>query len=119
VTGPFVKAQLQAHDISATAIEEALRQRYLPIVGLRVSQEFRDAAGGVLLESAPGSDGHAVVAVAVAQYDGPPTRLLQHGDRLVAVRNSWGPRWGVDGHVLVGPLAWTTLVMAALLLDPS
>lgn len=119
MTGPFVTAQLAAHDVSAVAIEEVLRQGFLPVVGLRVSQEFRDAAGGVLLESTPGSDGHAVVAVAVARYDGPPTRLLQHGDRLVAVRNSWSRRWGVDGHLLVGPLAWTTLVLAALLLEPS
>jgi C1A family cysteine protease len=73
------------------------------IVGVYLSSTFRlpidwtHIGGEVLLAPNLGepidfSDGHAMVVVGHGTYN---------GNQLVLLRNSWGPRWGSNGHAWV------------------
>lgn len=70
-----------------------------PVIGLlRLSNSFYRVGADGVVDEAPGEKPdlnrrHAVVAVGYGQGS---------GQRVVLVRNSWGPRWGLQGY------AWLT-----------
>ena len=117
VVGPFAMAQLKSCPPDPATILSELQAGYLPVVGLLINLSFARASHGVVLDSAPGVNGHAVTVVGAAQYEGVPLPNLDTGDLLLCIRNSWGPSWGVNGEALIGPSAWRALVRDALVLD--
>jgi hypothetical protein len=117
VAGPFGKARLRACSPDPATVLSELHAGYLPVIGLLVSVAFGQARHGLILETGPGVDGHAITVVGAAEYDGPPIPTLDQGDLLICVRNSWGPTWGINGAALIGPSAWSALVTDALVLD--
>lgn len=84
-------------DHGAAAIAEALAAAHPVVLGLVVTEAFfgpwRRVAGEAVLRDdglpAEGQFGHAVVAVGCGTLAGVPHLLI---------RNSWGSRWGRDGH---------------------
>jgi hypothetical protein len=120
VMGPFATAAVTATGHAADDILDELRLGRPAIVGLRVNDTFRRAAGGVVDTEAPGTDGHAVVAVAVAEAANDlPGLGISAGERLIGVRNSWGPGWGNNGHALLTPRTWAALVLVAVGVTPT
>ena len=119
VVGPFSCADVALVDHDIENVEQELVAGRVPVVALRVSTSFHEATGGVVDEPAPGTDGHAVVAVGVVEVVGAGVGSLRAGDRLVLVRNSWGPGWGVDGYALVSSRAWRAIVFAAVTVNPT
>lgn len=93
-----------------------LKSGVAPIVGLMTTPLLMALRGGVLTEPDAHLDGHAVLVVGAATYNGPNLGVLRPGDELMCVQNSWGPGWGNGGYGLIGPRAWQdmTLVTATL-----
>lgn len=118
VSGPFSHADVALITHEQAEVTQQLRAGVLPVIGLRVNAAFL-AGGGVIDSAEAGSDGHAVLAVGVAELDSPvPIGDLQPNDPLVLVRNSWGPRWGAGGHALLTPRTWSAVVITALAVLP-
>ena len=118
VVGPFSRASLQAAAIDVDFIAAQLLAARLPIVCLRVTDSFIAARGGVVELDGPGQTGHATVAVGVALFTGiQPMGVIQPGERLVCLRNSWGNTWGVDGHCLISEPALSQCGLGVLSLD--
>lgn len=117
LAGPFEKARPRACSPDPATVLSELHAGYLPVIGLLVSVAFGQARNGLILDTGPGVNGHAVTVVAAAEYEGPTIPHLDRGDLLICVRNSWGPTWGINGMALIGPIAWNALVTNALVLD--
>lgn len=119
ITGTCHHASVRALPLTVDSIETELRAGRCPVIGLRVTDAFLMAAGGVISEDGPGVDGHAVTAVGVARYaDTAPLAGVDPGTRLVCVRNSWGPTWGVDGYALMTEDAIGTSGIVAFAVEP-
>lgn len=120
VVGPFSKAVLRLSQADMDTLSIDLSAGYLPVIALRVTNAFLAATGGVILRDGAGSDGHAVVAVGVLEYSGTASLGgVLPGERLVCLRNSWGLRWGVDGHALMTEAALHECAIGSLVLDPA
>lgn len=118
LSGPFSRADVALIEHEQGEVTQQLRAGVLPVIGLRVNAAFL-AGGGVIDSAEAGSDGHAVLAVGVAELDSRvPVGDLQPDDPLVLVRNSWGPLWGAGGHALLTPRTWSAVVIAALTVLP-
>nr|WP_279218200.1 C1 family peptidase [Rhodococcus erythropolis] len=89
-----------------------------PVIALRVTDRFQRAEGGLVLPGGRGSAGHAVLAVGVATVLGAAGELKQD-DRLICIRNSWGDRWGVNGHALITEQALNECMIFATALDSA
>ena len=119
VTGPFSKANVRLSGVDVDTLIRDLASERLPVIALRVTDAFLAATGGVIGADGRGADGHAVAAVGVAQYAGVQDLGVVHpNDRLVCLRNSWGLRWGVDGHALITEAALSACAIGSFVIDP-
>jgi hypothetical protein len=119
LTGPFCKAVVRLSRVDVDTLIADLGSDRLPVVALRVTDALLAARGGVVGEDGPGSDGHAVAVVGVAQYLGTKDLgSVRPNDRLVCVRNSWGSGWGVDGYALMTEAALTACALGSFVIDP-
>jgi hypothetical protein len=119
VRGPFSKATVRLSHVDVDSLIRDLTSDRLPVVALRVTDAFLAAKGGVISPDGRGADGHAVTAVGVAQYTGAQDLGVLHpNDRLVCLRNSWGQRWGIDGHALIGEAALSQCAIGSFVVDP-
>lgn len=117
--GPFSTATVRLSAIDVDSLIAGLNSTRLPVIALRVTDAFLAAAGGIVGEDGPGTDGHAVAAVGVAQYTGQQDLGSVHpGERLVCVKNSWSERWGVGGYALITESALSTCAIGSFLVDP-
>ena len=117
--GPFVKASVRRCPTHIDRLERELLDGNCPVVGLRVTDEFLRASGGLITADGPGTDGHAVVITGLADYVGlDDLPGVARGSRLVCVRNSWGPTWGVGGDALMTQTAFDLAAIAGLVLEP-
>lgn len=95
-TASIAKFELKRDDHEA-AIESALGAGSPVILVLRVTDEFDqpDSDGVIAAPAAKSSSrgNHAVLAVGAREVDGYGRHLL--------IRNSWGPKWAVEGHALL------------------
>lgn len=103
----------------ASDLIDHVQQGRLPVIGLHTTPGFMRLQGGVLTEPGPHTGRHAVVLVGVAEYTGPDLGVLQPNDPLMCVQNSWGARWGTGGLGLIGPRAWSDMVLVSALLLPA
>lgn len=117
VVGPFSNATVRLVDPDVDSLMVELTDELLPVAALRVSEIFLQAPGGIVSGGGSGTDGHMVTVVGIAQAS-VDTSALTAGTRLVCVRNSWGPTWGIDGHALVSEEDWLAMVDGALVLEP-
>lgn len=116
---PFHCADLAIDvDPQPDSLMRQLENDRLPVIGLQTTPGFMNLGSGVLTETGPHIEGHAVVLVGAATYQGPDLGVIQPGDQLMCVQNSWGLRWGVDGCGLIGPRAWDDMVLVAAHLVP-
>lgn|GEM_PF-1731383 len=118
VAGPFTKrrADRYLHDFDAMIAE--LRLGRWPILGLRITDAFVNAAGGVVLPDGSGRAGHAVLVVGAARVKGRSLEPhLRDGERLLCVRNSWGTVWGRDGYALMTETALGDCFILGFALD--
>lgn len=119
LAGPFHRADLAIDvDPQRDSLIQHLENDRLPVIGLRTTPGFMNLRSGVLTEPGPHVDGHAVVLVGAATYEGPDLGVIQPGDQLMCVQNSWGLGWGVDGYGLIGPRAWDDMVLVSAHLVP-
>ena len=119
VKGPFSKASVRLSHVDVDTLIRDLTADRLPVVALRVTDAFLAAKGGLIGPDGPGADGHAVAAVGVAQYTGvQDLGVLRPSDRLVCLRNSWSPRWGVDGYALITETALSQCAIGSFVIDP-
>lgn len=81
---------------AVTPVLVALDQGRAPVLAVEVTENLIIAAGGRILapeQPLPALAQHALAAVGYGTVE---------GDQIVvAVRNSWGDQWGVQGHALV------------------
>ena len=118
-SGPFARASVRRCSTRIDQLEHELLDGSCPVVGLRVTDKFLRASGGLITVDGPGTDGHAVVITGLADYVGPDDLPgVAIGSRLVCVRNSWGPTWGVGGDALMTQAAVDLTAIAALVLEP-
>jgi hypothetical protein len=118
VVGPFRRRRADRRLADLDQIIAELRQGRWAVVALRVTDAFAAAGDRIVLSDGPGRAGHAVLAVGVATVIGDQLRPhLDAGDRLLCVRNSWGPGWGADGHKLISEDALNACLIEALALD--
>jgi hypothetical protein len=118
VAGPFSKATVRLSNVDVDSLIGDLASNRLPVVALRVTDAFLAAMGGVIGPDGPGVDGHAVAAVGVAQYAGLlDLRVVHPSDRLVCLRNRWGPRWGVDGYALITEAALSECAIGSFVIE--
>jgi hypothetical protein len=117
VTGPFKKSSIRIIDESPDGLINELIEDRLPVATIRVTPAFLAASGGVVDGSDSGTDGHAVAVVGVAETT-LAVGTIPIGERLVCVRNSWGPSWGARGFALITETAWAACVIFAVVLEP-
>lgn len=117
VTGPYYAATTRAIGTDPVALADHLTAGYLPIAGLRVTNAFLHAPGGIVHTSDKGSDGHAVTVTGIAETLR-PVGSIATGTYLICVRNSWGISWGAAGYALITDSAWSASVFLAFVLDP-
>jgi Papain family cysteine protease len=115
-SGPFHIAAIRLVDVALDSLTTELTNGRLPVAGLRVTPAFLAARGGIIHGSETGTDGHAVTVVGVAEIT-LALGSLPAGERLLCVRNSWGPSWGRAGFALVTETAWAACSVLALVLD--
>lgn len=117
VTGPFSAAAIRFIDVTPESLVAELVDGRLPVAGLRVTPAFLAARGGIVHGSDTGTDGHAITVVGIAETTH-AVGTIPTGERLVCVRNSWGPTWGSAGLALVTRTAWVACTLLALVLEP-
>jgi hypothetical protein len=106
VTGPFSCRSADRQITDVDGLIEELRNRRWPVLGLRVTDAFAAAGDSIVLPNGPGRAGHGVLVVGAAQVTGLDLAPdLLDGERLLCLRNSWGPAWGRDGHKLMSETA--------------
>jgi C1A family cysteine protease len=66
---------------------------------------------GILTEPGVHMGNHAILLVGAASYEGPGGGVIESGDTLMCVQNSWGDTWGTRGFGLIGPRAWQDMVL--------
>lgn len=118
MVGPFTRSRADRRLTDLDQVVAELQQGRWAVVALRVTDAFLAAGDGIVLPDGPGGAGHAVLAVGASTIRG--DRLQPHlddGDRLLCVRNSWGPRWGADGHKLISEDALGDCLITALAFD--
>lgn len=117
---PFHRADLQVepHPQPEDLIRR-LEGGRLPVIGLLTTPGFMRLHAGVLTEPGPHLERHAVVLVGTAQYRGPDLVVIKHDDHLMCVQNSWGTTWGAGGLGLIGPRAWSDMVLVSAHLQPT
>lgn len=116
VVGPFWRANLRRISTGPSDLASELNAGRFPVAAIRVTRAFVKAEKGVVHGSDPGTDGHAVTIVGVAEL----TRnlgSLSVGERLICARNSWGTSWGTGGLALISETAWHACVMLAFVLE--
>lgn len=102
VIGPFAKRNIAAKQQTFDEIVNMLCAGRWPILGLRVTRAFAAAGTGIVVPGGPGRGGHAVLVVGAAEVRGTGLEPdVMDGERLLCVRNSWGPGWGNEGHKLI------------------
>lgn len=116
---PFHHADLVIDvDPQRSSLIQQLENDRLPVIGLQTTPGFMNLGSGVLTEPGPHIEGHAVVVVGAAVYQGPDLGVVRPGEQLMCVQNSWGLSWGVGGYGLIGPRAWDDMVLIAAHLVP-
>jgi hypothetical protein len=74
-------------------IEEAIRARQLPILGMSLPESFfRPKTPWVISPAGRIRSLHAVAAAGVGRH---------RGQKVVLIRNSWGPSWGDGGYAWI------------------
>lgn len=113
-SGPFTTRAPGRFLSDIDDIISAMQQGSWPIVCLRVTNAFAARGSRVILSDGPGRAGHAVLAVAAGEVT--TDQLMPHiarGERLIYLRNSWGPIWGKDGHKFITETALGECMYAA------
>lgn len=119
VIGPFARRRADRHLASIDQLIDELRLGNWPVVGLRVTTAFAAAGADIVLPDGPGRARHAVLVVGAARATGSDLApYVADGERLLCVRNSWGPGWGHDGHKLITENALSACLVLALAVDP-
>ena len=120
VTGPFARRRGDRRLTGVDDVIEELQRGRWVMVGLGVTDAFAAPGTGIVLPDGRGRAGHAVLAVGALVVRGDDLEPdLRDGDRLLCVRNSWGPGWGVDGHKLISEAALNDCVILTLALDDA
>jgi len=91
------------------ALVQSMNQGNAAIVLLRLSKTFFMPDSQALVHPAPGevanaSQRHAVIAVGHGTHD---------TERVILVRNSWGQRWGANGHAWLSETFLNSRLFAA------
>lgn len=119
VIGPFARHRADRHLAGVDQLIEELQLGNWPVVGLRVTTAFAAAGTDIVLPDGPGRARHAVLVVGAARAAGSDLApYVADGERLLCVRNSWGPKWGHYGHKLITEDALSACLVLALALDP-
>jgi len=93
---PIFRRAYQIESPSLARVYSRLNKSHAVVITTTISASFfRPSAEGIITAppSEPAINTHAVIAVGYGKN--------QSGN-LVLIRNSWGPRWGIQGH------AWVT-----------
>lgn len=118
VIGPFSHRRADRTLSDVDEVIKELRGGRWPVVALRVTDAFAAAGTGIVLPDGPGRAGHAVLAVGAVTVLGTDLEPdLHNGDRLLCVRNSWGPGWGAAGHKLISEGALNECGILSFVLD--
>ncbi|WP_179273231.1 MULTISPECIES: C1 family peptidase [unclassified Rhodococcus (in: high G+C Gram-positive bacteria)] len=120
IPGPFERADYDVssgNDIDSLVIK--LQAGLLPVIGLATTRPFIQMQGGILIDPAAHLDGHAVLLVGAARYQGPDTPQVKKSDIFMCIQNSWGKSWGVSGFALIAPSAWIDMVLVSAVLTDS
>lgn len=116
--GPFAKRRAERSLFDMNEVVQELAQGRWAILCLRVTDAFAATGAGIVLADGHGRAGHAVLAVGALTVRGRGLEpALRDGDRLLCVRNSWGPDWGADGHKLISEAALNECAILSLALD--
>jgi hypothetical protein len=120
LAGPFHRADLQVEpDAQPDDLVRRLEDGHLPVIGLLTTPGFMRLSSGVLTEPGPHIGRHAVLVVGIARYRGPDVGVLQPDDYLMCMQNSWGTAWGAGGLGLIGPRAWSDMVLVSAHVVPT
>lgn len=108
---PIFKRRLCTVNKNFDAICAALTSHRPVILSLQLSESFYSPQADGIVEQKlpdPATSNHAVVAVG----HGRTTK-----ERCLLIRNSWGCRWGIDGHAFLEEGYLTNRILAASTLD--
>lgn len=117
-SGPFELATIRLVTLEIDELEKELKKGGAPVLGLRITDSFLQNQGSIIHKKDPGSDGHAVslVGIAEAMID---VGVIAAGTRMLCLRNSWGVTWGAGGFALMTEDAWKACGVAAFVLEAS
>ncbi|WP_164743580.1 C1 family peptidase [Microbacterium sulfonylureivorans] len=118
VIGPFRRAVTETYFDLDLAIDKVAGGTPV-VMCLLTSPEFYDPDVSVITTWTGPIAGHAVVAIGLAIYDGPPIPGgPEPGARFLCLRNSWGADWGRAGHVLMSEVVARQCTQVALDIAP-
>lgn len=113
VVGGYARATI-SHIANIDGVAQALVDGSLVALALKTSPQWYTSRPRVINEGVPHVALHAVVALGVGILRDPLPPELVAGERVIYLRNSWGPDWGVQGHALLTEKAFTESVDWAL-----